>query len=687
MAASIQFSSRAPSLEPEEVRISEIASTFSAAPSIVDRYSFIPLDRDKREIRLLQLLPGASTDPLECKLYLVSRDDGPLYSALSYTWGDHTQLAPIVVNDHEWHVSENLHAALWHLRKKDGPLTLWVDALCIDQKNDVEKSWHVQQMRSTFSEAHKTVVWLGPAAEETDAAMSMLEHIGRVAQNLGQESEIWGDTVSTRVVEGYERFARQSATDIPGASSTLSGGDGLDLLFRDIVTKSPDGLHFLERGTASIFERPWWGRVWVLQELAVGRDIEFVCGHARISQSLLAASAQLYYQYVTSFWANGDGQPESSNYAKRLIDGMNEENDLKQQSLYAQFTTRWAHLNLAGSSGLPLTFILSTTFAYASTRVLQASDPRDYVFGLLGLATDIKHLGLSPDYAKSNSAVYIETARALIKHGHLIALSWCRSIDEHTRTYLPSWVPDLSHKIHRPFQWVVRSSKTNRFVLEPRYNASTGLRPSLLAPEDQLAISILYLQGALVDTVQFCGTSFGDLYLNSMPESKLVIRTCIRYLRSLKLIIADATTSAYATEEQQSDAVWRISVADIVMTPSWEKFRMSKDFPPSFFDLYKRNFPYDEMMDKEELRSHFQMMDAMNIGRRPFLTTSGRLGLGPASVRPGDRIAVFCGAEMPHIVRELEDKHARLVGEVYMHGMMDGEASKNGSTVGVIALK
>lgn len=81
---------------------------------------------------------------------------------------------------------------------------------------------------------------------------------------------------------------------------------------------------------------------------------------------------------------------------------MHEENDLKQQSLYAQFTIRWAHFNLAKSSGLPLTFILSTTFACASSKVLQASDPRDYIFGLLGLATDIEHLGLALDYAQSN---------------------------------------------------------------------------------------------------------------------------------------------------------------------------------------------------------------------------------------------------------------------------------------------
>lgn len=114
----------------------------------------------------------------------------------------------------------------------------------------------------------------------------------------------------------------------------------------------------------------------------------------------------------------------------------------------------------------------------------------------------------------------------------------------------------------------MRSPKTNLFVLEPRYNASTGLRPSLLDLENQLATGVLYLQGALVDTVQFCGISFEELYLNSMPEPKLVIRICIGYLRSLKLVIADAMTSAYATEEQQSDAVWRISVADIVMTPS-----------------------------------------------------------------------------------------------------------------------
>ena len=313
-------------------------------------------------------------------------------------------------------------------------------------------------------------------------------------------------------------------------------------------------------------------------------------------------------------------------------------------------------------------FVLSSTFAYGSTRVLEASDARDYVFALLGLATDTAELGLHADYSKSNPDVYISLARALVKHGQFIVLSWCRS-EHRTEGYLPSWVPDLAHKIHRPFQWVVHCPQTDNFVLEPKYQASRGLQqppPSsnLLVPTADRA---LHLHGITLDTVVSCGTSWSELYQRHARTPDVVARVSIRWLRELKMTVEDTSSSASCTE-----AVWHTSVASTSITPSWSRARWTGPLPAIFHAMYAANFPHEAMVRDPRTRANLALLDAVNIGRRAFVCAGGRVGLGPVETAPGDRVVVVCGAPMPFVVREGLDGKTRLVGEAYVHGAMEG---------------
>ena len=133
----------------------------------------LQLDPGRREIRLVQLLPGQDLQAIECKLFRASRDENPSYVVLSYTWGDWRQVETITVNGLESLVTSNLYEALLHIRNPNTPTTLWVDALCIDQKNNDERSWHVQQMPKTFGEAPEVYAWLGASSDAKDA-MDML---------------------------------------------------------------------------------------------------------------------------------------------------------------------------------------------------------------------------------------------------------------------------------------------------------------------------------------------------------------------------------------------------------------------------------------------------------------------------------------------------------------------------------
>jgi hypothetical protein len=113
-------------------------------------------------IRLLTLKPGAGEDPVQCELSVEHIDDLPPFEALSYAWGDPEQRTPIIVTGEPFRVTVNLATALRCLRYPDRPRLLWVDALCIDQRNIFEVNDQIQYMVDIYASATGILAWLGP---------------------------------------------------------------------------------------------------------------------------------------------------------------------------------------------------------------------------------------------------------------------------------------------------------------------------------------------------------------------------------------------------------------------------------------------------------------------------------------------------------------------------------------------
>ena len=113
--------------------------------------------------RLLSLHPRRlrKDDCIETSISIHRLADAPPYEALSYVWGQSEHPIQIIVNDRPSYVTKNLHEALMRLRDKAKYRTLWVDAVCINQRNDTEKSQQVLHMRSIFAKARQTLMWLG----------------------------------------------------------------------------------------------------------------------------------------------------------------------------------------------------------------------------------------------------------------------------------------------------------------------------------------------------------------------------------------------------------------------------------------------------------------------------------------------------------------------------------------------
>jgi hypothetical protein len=151
--------------------------------SLYQLCSLPPRPRSKC-IRVLDILapspslPDPDNDPIQCNLRVIKFDAHP-FTALSYVWGAYN-LPPdfITCNGVQIQVTNNCFSALKHLRKKLGTFTIWLDAVCINQDDQVEKSRQIPLMGDIYSRAHCVYVWLGEGSISTDRAMAYMANAG-----------------------------------------------------------------------------------------------------------------------------------------------------------------------------------------------------------------------------------------------------------------------------------------------------------------------------------------------------------------------------------------------------------------------------------------------------------------------------------------------------------------------------
>ncbi|KAM6504676.1 hypothetical protein FSOLCH5_015179 [Fusarium solani] len=182
-------------------------------------YQYQPLDlTNGRQIRVLVLKAGRLEDPLQCELEHANLQQGPIYEALSYTWADDKgddSVSRAIQCSYDGQfigITKNCELALLRLRKQDVDRRLWVDAVCIDQSNILERNHQVKNMIAIFRSAIRVVVFLGE-----------------------------GNPILDRLV---------------------------DYMSNDTGGQLPQATDFI-----SLFRSRWFHRVWVLQEVAVVKSI------------------------------------------------------------------------------------------------------------------------------------------------------------------------------------------------------------------------------------------------------------------------------------------------------------------------------------------------------------------------------------------------------------------------------
>jgi hypothetical protein len=112
------------------------------------------------------------TAPIQCELFEYSFQESSkgthLYEALSYVWGSPEPPKFISIDEYNLRVTENLHTALSRLRDRSIVRIIWIDAICINQKDGKEKAHQIQSMAKIYGQANRVIVWLGEAGDDSD---------------------------------------------------------------------------------------------------------------------------------------------------------------------------------------------------------------------------------------------------------------------------------------------------------------------------------------------------------------------------------------------------------------------------------------------------------------------------------------------------------------------------------------
>ena len=232
------------------------------------------------EIRVLCLFPGDAGVPLKATIEYCKLGTKLDYQALSYTWEsplnrdnpsrgyqEPRRVHDLWINDFLLKITPNLDSALRHLRHPQNALTFWIDAVCIDQEHNEEKSWQIQQMRNIYEQASRVIVWLGPSADSSTLAMDTLQSMSRFKNRSDPytiRGTTWCDVPAPKTMQEYY-------DQLTSAS--------LGRLFGKPIESDIAIPPYPIEAIADMLNRAYWGRGWCWQEFAVAKNVTIACGN------------------------------------------------------------------------------------------------------------------------------------------------------------------------------------------------------------------------------------------------------------------------------------------------------------------------------------------------------------------------------------------------------------------------
>ncbi|KAF5533467.1 heterokaryon incompatibility 6 OR allele [Fusarium napiforme] len=392
------------------------------------------------------------------------------YLALSYAAGDPQKTGRILVGGYIFNAfSQLIHAlkcAVQYWKKQNGCrcgyFLFWVDQICINQSDDVERGQQVMMMRNIYSRSVTTIICLSTA----DKRISATPHFGSNAQprGFGGNAGLWDPPAAKKLNAGFEWLTNQP---LQGSTSLV------DVFWKDCYNGGPrpETLESFVR----FLQSPWWTRSWVYQEFVCSPKIHFVFGEdgaswERIStcltpdpgswcdvwksrltgknhQDIVRAKDEQFDQQRTQQSAEG-GEEEPG----RGMSILSFEEQIRKQvdSLIKRLTAPELESSIRTVAAMmngrskQYSEVGDLRVLLRNARNFQASDPRDKIYAFIGLARN--DYGFNPSYSPENTPVHVhsDAARRIVEIdkdlNYVLEQAFVGRRD--LGFFLPSWVPD-----------------------------------------------------------------------------------------------------------------------------------------------------------------------------------------------------------------------------------------------------
>lgn len=483
-------------------------------------------------------------------------------------------------------------------------------------------------MADIYSFANATDIWLGPESDDSALAIEFLLELKEILPSISETRH--PNSLPLEIV--VERKTAETGGKKWAAVNKL-------------------------------LNRPWFSRVWVLQEVALASGfVQFICGDHGISwRDFMDVMKNLHRLNSTSLICS---VPPGE------IDAMT----------IATFPRGWTQMHLImmlADKRSNMTLSLEESIQLAQT--CQATDPRDKLYGLYGLA-NVTDSEIAADYSKSVEYIYLQvTSYIMTTNESLRLLSDAGIAWEDRISSLPTWIPN-----YNIFQ---RPSVRLGSPVPNGYKASGNSNPDF--HWDSLSNDLI-VRGILADTVSKLSSC--------CPHHEKRPRFFFRdYLCEILELLEESKLNP--DDPIVRECLWRTLLRDRdgegrILSAEYGEWFDSFVRYHTELETFAEGFPWDElnttdpvMAEKIKIslqQSHYKDGTHESLtNRRLCITHGGRMGLVPGKTIVGDTVSVLLGTEVPFILRKTsstrgERRRFLLVGESYIHGLMNSEALELG---------
>jgi hypothetical protein len=578
---------------------------------------------NKGDIRLLMLHPGCGETQLQAVVYRSPLLLANSFQAISYAWGNSELSHKLWTPDGDIKITASLDAALRCLRHEKQPMVFWADGVCINQNDNKEKAEQIRLLPQVFQRATCVVVCLG-SDSNGDRAMETLMQI-RVHDVLAMVGEEW-------------------PKDLPMVPKS----------WKKSHMPPPNDPIWLEIG--ALFERPWFKRAWIIQEVVVATSVRVVCGKWMIDWNDLLTTIDIITR-------------ESQDLLGRPF-------EVAQQKWRRFSTLAKLREREARHDRRPLLELLE------DFRDFKSLIDHDRFFCLLGLAIDGNNTEFVLDYDLSFDMVVASYAWAFIHQGKVMDLLHRAGVGSRRTKSWPSWIPD----------WTIMKPGSLRMLSLSKISYAASRRPQPRFEDTSTKNSSeLRLYGIEVDEITI------------ISKSSNTVEELDSYLSEVDNIVCSSSL------QLGEDLKWKIPIAgsprcqqeEVEMKNSYTSLRMylatrSANTTTSEEAVTQR-VSGEENLDSNDTKSslwaqgqkYYLALQECLKGWRCVTTKSQFVGIVPPGADKGDVISVIDGGVVPFLLRRdktLEGSRL-LVGECYIHGLMNGEAGELGLPERIISLR